>query len=254
MDSSTLKALRALVIARLREFRREPSAFFFVLFTPIIGMLVFGSAFTDPSKEPPLPGSRFADFLIPGILAVSILSTSIWGVGMTIVSNRKENLLKRLLATPMHAYLYILSHVIGRAAILLLEVSSQLLAAYVLFRFFPVGSIVTYGLFALLGASMLTAFGIMLGARTTNSGAMNGIANLVALPMMVLSGAWFSRSHLPPWLAEGVRYMPLTPLVDGLRKIALEGAGFHDLTMETGILVAYFAVFSVVSAKAFKWY
>jgi hypothetical protein len=55
-------------------------------------------------------------------------------------------------------------------------------------------------------------------------------------------------------LAEGVRYLPLTPLVDGLRKIALEGAGFHDLTLETGILVGYFGVFSVVAAKAFKWY
>jgi len=254
MGNNTFKALGALVIARLREFRREPSAFFFVLFTPILGMLVLGPAFSERSSEAPLPGARYVDFLIPGLLAVSILSTSVWGVGMTIVSNRKENLLKRLLATPMHAYQYILSHVIGRGAILLLEVASQLLAGYLIFGFTIAGSLVTYVLFALLGASTLTAFGIMLGSRTANTGAINGMANLVALPMMALSGAWFSRSHLPGWLAKGVTYLPLTPLVDGLRKIALEGAGFHDLGTETGILAGYFVIFSAIAAKTFKWY
>jgi ABC-2 type transport system permease protein len=254
MDSNTFKALGALVIARLREFRREPSAFFFVLFTPILGMLVLGPAFSDRSGDVPLSDVRYVDFLIPGLLAVSILSTSVWGVGMTIVSNRKENVLKRLLATPMHAYQYILSHVIGRSAILLLEVGSQLLAGFLIFRFTVTGSLITYLLFALLGASTLTAFGIMLGSRTANTGAINGIANLVALPMMALSGAWFNRSHLPEWLAKGVKYLPLSPLVDGLRKIALEGAGFQDLAFEAGLLGLYFVVFSAVAVKAFKWY
>jgi len=147
-----------------------------------------------------------------------------------------------------------LSHVIGRGAILLLEVASQLVAGYLIFRFTVAGSLVTYLLFALLGASTLTAFGIMLGSRTANTGVINGIANLVALPMMIFSGAWFSRSHLPEWLAKAVPYLPLTPLVDGLRKIALEGAGFQDLGLEAGILAGYFVVFSAVAAKTFKWY
>jgi ABC-2 type transport system permease protein len=351
MAKGSLKGLRALVIARLREFRREPSAFFFVLFMPILWMAILGPAFSHQTRETfkigfdtstssergaveilrglkgastikvfekapeslmtdlrrggvqlivraveghvefqydPLnrdsqrarvavdniiqvalgrqdpiptqdrvidvPGTRYVDFLIPGLLGVSILSTSIWGVGMTIVSNRKENLLKRLLATPLRAYDYILSHVIGRCVILLLEVGSQLLAAGLIFKFRVAGSLGTYFFFALLGAATLTAFGIMLGARTANTGAMNGIANLVSLPMMILSGAWFSRGNLPDWLAEATRFLPLSPLVDGLRSIALEGAGLADLTFEMAVLGGYFTVFSLVAARLFKWY
>lgn len=351
MLKSQYRGLGALVIARLREFRREPSAFFFVLFMPILWMLVLGPAFShqkqdsfgvgfdlegqktpegsavehalkssrslqiaeksgdrlmtdlrqgavqvivrvrqgqvffefDPMsreaqrardaanhaiqeaagrQDPVLvqdmpvrvPGTRYVDFLIPGLLGMSILSTSIWGVGMTIVSNRKENLLKRLLATPMQSYHYILSHIIGRMFILLLEVGTQLLAARLLFQFTVAGSIGTYVLFSLIGAATLTAFGIMLGSRTANTGAMNGVANLFALPMMILSGAWFSRMNLPGWLAEAARFLPLSPLVDGLRRIALEGAGFSDLGFEVGLLGTYFVLFSAVAAKCFKWY
>lgn len=258
MLKGRLFGLFALVVARLREFRREPSAFFFVLFVPILWMAFLGPAFNNPDVAPlrdgVKAGTRYQDFLIPGLLAVSIFSTSLFGVGMTIVAHRREGLLKRYLATPMPSYDYILSHIIARIVILGIEVGTQLLAAFLLFRFRLAGSFWDYALFSLLGAAALTAMGILLASRLSNTGAMNGLANLLGLPMMVLSGAWFSRTRLPTWLSGTVDYWPLTPLVDGLRAIALDGAKLTDLTAQMGILGAYFVLFSLLAARFFKWF
>lgn len=351
MNKNSLRGLRALVMARLREFRREPSAFFFVLFMPVLWMMFLGPAFSDKSPEifnvgletqepiseellqvkeslrgassiklienkydklrsslrrsdiqlimhlsqnnvsieydpsnrdaqrardhlyhliqnaggrkdifkiqdisSKVPGSRYVDFLIPGLLGVSILSTSMWGVGMTIVSHRKENLLKRLLATPLHSYNYILSHIIGRSIILLVEVGTQLLAAGFLFRFFLQGSLINYFIFSLFGAATLTALAIFVGSRMSNTGAMNGVANLISLPMMLVSGAWFNRSYLPDWMGTIAKFLPLTMVVDGLRKIALEAASLQDLGWEISLLTSYFVVFSIAASRLFKWH
>lgn len=341
-------SLVELVKCRWREFRREPSAFFFVLLMPVLWMVLFGFGLSgdrrerfgigwpvaasdatlvreglaqskdlrlregspqdldqwlkrgdilviaepsptglvyryDPANrearrardlvdavaqraagrldvlltediEVKVPGTRYVDFLVPGLLALTILSTSLWGTGMTIVANRRENLLKRFMATPMRPYEYILSHVIGRLIILGFEVMTVLLAAGVIFKFRIAGTFAAFATIALLGASALTAMGILLGSRTTNSALMNGICNLILLPMMVLSGVWFGRSNMPEWLADAARWLPLTPVVDGLRRVALEGATLAELGFEVGLLAAYFAAATVAARRAFKWY
>lgn len=201
-----------------------------------------------------IAGTRYVDFLVPGLLALTILSTSLFGTGMTLVANRRDGLLKRYLATPLKPYEYILSHVVGRGFILAFEIVTVLLAAGVIFHFRIAGRFVDFLAVAVLGAASLTSLGILVGSRTTNAGAMNGIANLLMLPMMILSGIWFSRTNLPEWLAEASRWLPLTALVDGLRRIALEGASLANLTFELGVLGASFVICTIAARSLFKWY
>lgn len=199
-------------------------------------------------------GSRYVDFLIPGLLAMSIMSTSLFGTGMLIVSNRRENLLKRYLATPMLPYQYILSHVIGRGFMLSVEGFTLLLAARLLFGFELMGSWLDFVLFAILGAAAFTALALMLASRTANAAAMNGMTNLITLPMLLVSGVWFSRHNFPEWIAESVRWLPLTALVEGLRRIALEGVGLASLGFECAVLAGLLIVCASAAAKLFKWY
>lgn len=343
------RALLELTKGRWREFRREPSAFFFVIFMPILWMAILGFAFSNPAAETygvgwdqaaavqhqttldalkknprvkilegtddelttllkrgeiqlivgyaehathfrydpanrqslharafvddylqraagrtdplatddekiDIPGTRYIDFLVPGLIALSIMTSSLFGTGMLIVSNRRENLLKRYLATPMRPFHYILSHVFGRCFILAVEVTTILVAAFAMFRFVSVGNLATLAAFAALGAAAFTALALLCAARTANPATMNGVTNLVSIPMMLVAGVWFSRGNFPAWIAEPARCLPLTALVDGLRRIALEGAGFGELGHETAVLAAYAVVATLAAAKTFKWY
>lgn len=213
---------------------------------------------TDPAtiadNKISLPGQRYIDFLVPGLLALSIMTSSLFGTGMTIVSNRRENLLKRYLATPMRPLEYIVSHIVGRGMILAVEMATILIASFLIFRFKVHGNILEFVLFAALGTAAFTALAILCAARTGNAATMNGATNLVSLPMMILSGVWFARTNFPDWLAGGVRYLPLAPLVDGLRKIALEGAGLTSLGFEAAVLGCYLVVCSIAATAVFKWY
>lgn len=199
-------------------------------------------------------GSRYVDFLVPGLLAMSIMSTSLFGTGMLIVANRRENLLKRYLATPMLPFQYILSHIIGRGFMLSVEVLTLMLAARIIFSFVLIGSWFDFAVFAILGAAAFTSLALLMASRTANAATFNGMTNLITLPMLLVSGVWFSRHNFPEWLAETVRWLPLTALVEGLRRIALEGVGLSSLGFEMSVLAGLLVICASSTVKLFKWY
>ncbi|MFK7822558.1 MAG: ABC transporter permease [Oligoflexales bacterium] len=344
------KSLIEMVKGRWREFKREPSAMFFVVFMPILWMLILGLAFSDSKQElysiglkqsnyaeeaqvfsflvkqeqlkvyqgtevelstklkrgevllllelnqqgdvlmhydpsnpeaarahdvshhliqeyygrtDPKPtiakhvkavGSRYIDFLIPGLLALSLFTSSLFGTGMTIVANRRENLLKRYMATPMNPYEYIISHIIGRYFIFLVEFACILGAGMLMFGFRVQGNWFSLIAVGLLGTASFTSLGILCGSRTANTSTYNGINNLLTLPMMMLSGVWFSRVHFPDWLASIVEFLPLTACVDALRRVALEGVGIANLSFELGLLAFYTVICTVFAKLSFRWY
>jgi ABC-type multidrug transport system permease subunit len=213
---------------------------------------------TDPlagrDQQVAVPGMRYVDFLVPGLVALSIMTSSLFGTAITIVANRRDNLLKRYLATPMRPMDYLLSHIFGRGFILAVELTAILVAALVLFRFRIEGGLIPFVAFAALGAASFTALAILCGARSSNPASVNGITNLISLPMMIVSGVWFSRVNFPDWMASAARVLPLTALVDGLRRIALEGAPLSSLGFEIGVLVAYLVGGALAARALFKWY
>lgn len=199
-------------------------------------------------------GGRYVDFLIPGLLGLSIMSSSLFGVGMTIVANRKDHLLKRYMATPMSGSEYIVSHIIGRFFVLTVEFFAVMLAGFAIFRFHVYGSFAAFVALSILGAASFTAIALLCASRTSSIPTISGITNLISLPMMVLSGVFFSKSNFPDWMQDLVHYLPLTALNDGLRKIALEGQSFGAITTEMAVLSVYLVICAVLARVSFRWY
>jgi ABC transporter DrrB family efflux protein len=218
---------------------------------------------TSMGRKDPIPSEilsvnvgeeRYVDFLIPGLLALSIFTTSLFGTGMTIVSNRRENLLKRYAATPMNTMDYILSHIFGRFFIFAVEFSTIALGGFLFFRFNVAGSWLDYLLIGMLGVTAFTALSMLFSSRTKNTAVYNGIVNLLTLSMMFPAGIWFPRSGLPHWMHTLSSFLPLTALVEALRAVALEGQKLTNLTGYIGILLAYAVVSSLLAKKFFRWY
>lgn len=199
------------------------------------------------------PGNRYIDFLIPGLLALSLLTTSLFGTGMVIVVSRREKLLQRFLVTPMKPIDYFLSHIIGRLLIVLLEVFVILLAGYLIFSFSIRGSLLDYFTISFLGASCFTSLALLCSSRGKNSSAYSGFANLIVIFLMLFSGIWFTRNNFPTWLQDISHYSPLSALVDSLRRISLEGDSIFFLHQEITLLVLYTVIFLLLSKKTFKW-
>ncbi len=213
---------------------------------------------TDPvsytTQKIAAKGSRYVDFLIPGLLGLSVMTSSLFGVAMTLVSNRRENLLKRYKVTPMKSYEYIVSHIFGRYFVLATEFAAVMLGGYLLFDFEILGRFIDYLVLTMFGAAAFTAIAMVCGSRSRSIPAVSGITNIISMPMMMLSGVFFSINNFPDWMQHAVRYLPLTALIDGLRKIALEGQGLLQLQFEIAVLLLYAVVGSAIATKIFKWY
>ncbi len=197
---------------------------------------------------------RYVDFLIPGLLALSIFTSSLFGTGMTIVANRRESLLKRYAATPMNTFEYIISHIFGRFFIFAVEFASIAIGGFLFFRFQVVGSWVDYLLVGILGVATFTALSTLFSSRTKNTALYNGLVNFVTLTMMFPAGVWFQRNNLPEWLQKVSEFLPLTALVEALRAVALDGDKLSHLTGPISVLLAYLAICAFGARKLFRWY
>lgn len=198
-------------------------------------------------------GRTYVDFLVPGLLAMSIFTTSLFGIGMTLVSNRRGNLLKRFLLTPMRPSFYIASHLISRIFILGLEMLCLLSLAWLFYGSSIEGSFSAYSLVALGGALCCSSLAILCGSRLRNTSAYSGAVNLLVIPMMLVAGIFFSRAGFPEWFKTLTDFLPLTALVEGLRKISYEGLGLADIRFELATLAIYTVVCSFLAKRIFKW-
>ena len=204
--------------------------------------------------KPAPPRMRYVDFFIPGLLAFSIMSSSFYGVGMTVVSNRRENLLKRYRVTPMPPLVYILSHVIGRLLVLLVEIIIIVLSGMLLFDFEIKGNPFSFIVYATIGTATFTALATLLSSRGRNISTCYSLINLITLPLALFSGVWFDTAWLPRWLSAICSWLPLTPLTEGLRSIAISGTSITALMPQLLLMCAYAVVASLCAKVLFKWY
>ena len=204
-------------------------------------------------KEAP-PKMRYIDFFIPGLLAFSIMASSFFGTGMSIVTSRRENLLKRFLITPMPPLSYVLSHVVGRLLVLLVEIIVIVLSGLLFYSFEIQGNIFAFVVYAGIGAATFTSLATLLGSRGRNVSTCYSVINIITLPLALFSGIWFESSYLPQWLAELFGYLPLAPLADGLRAIAVEGRSIATLMPQMLLMVVYALGAAIIARSLFKWY
>lgn len=199
------------------------------------------------------PGSRYIDFLIPGLLGMNLMGTGMWGIGFSVATARMQKLLKRLVATPMKKSEYLIAQVLSRLVFLVFEVAALVLFSWLVFDVGVRGSIVSFSLVCLIGAMTFSGIGLLVASRAESIEAVSGWMNVVMLPMWLLSGVFFSSARFPDVAQPFIKALPLTALNDALRAIMIEAAPLSAVTLEIGILFAWMIVTFMISLKVFKW-
>jgi ABC transporter DrrB family efflux protein len=198
-------------------------------------------------------GSRYIDFLIPGLIGLNLLGTGMWGIGFPIATARQQKLLKRMLATPMRRSDYLLSHMLARLVWLAMEVVAVLGFGMLAFGVQVRGSWLAFSLVTTLGAFSFSALGLLVASRARTIEAVSGLMNVTMLPMWLLSGSFFSADRFPTAMQWLVQALPLTAVNNALRAIMNEGAGLAAVAAPIAIIAAW-GVAGVFAALAlFRW-
>ena len=199
------------------------------------------------------PGGRYIDFLIPGLLGMSIMGGGLWGVGFVTVDMRIRKLLKRFLATPMKKTHFLAGVMISRLCFLIPEVVVLIIFAALAFGVKIYGSVVSAALLILLGSLTFSGFGLLVASRAKTIEAVSGLMNVVMLPMWMLSGIFFSSSRYPDAAQPFIKVLPLTALIDALRAVMIDGASIFSQTSQVVVLAVWGTVTFIVALKIFRW-
>ncbi len=195
----------------------------------------------------------YIDFLLPGILAMSIMQGGVFGVAFSFVILKKRGILRRLLATPMPTSDFIIAQVLSRLLILLLQVLVMVGAGVLFFKLHFIGNIFNMLVVGVLGGVIFLSIGFALSGVSKSEDQVAPLANIITLPMMMLSGVFFSRANLPGFAHVITDFFPLTYLADGLRAIAIEGATLLDLVPQLIGLTVWAVITLFIAVKAFRW-
>ncbi len=199
------------------------------------------------------PGARYIDFLLPGLVGLNLMSSSMWGIGYMIVDLRTKKLVKRLVATPMRRGDFLLSFVLMRAVFLLVEVPLLFAFGWVVFGVRVVGSPLLLMGLAMLGSLAFAGLGLLVASRARNTQTVGGLMNLVMMPMFIGSGVFFSTSNFPDGMQPLLRVLPLTALNDGLRAVTNAGAGPSQVAFAAVVLAVWAAVSFAAALRLFRW-
>jgi len=195
----------------------------------------------------------YIDYLLPGLIGISVMSTCLFSIGFVLTSFREKGNLKRLQVTPLPKWVFITAIIIQRYVVILSQAIVLLVLAVVIFGAHINGSLWQAWAFLTLGMLAFISLGFLIGARIARAETGAGIANVIFFPMMFLSGTFFPVDNLPGFLQPLLKVLPLKYLVEGLRKIVIEDASMLSVGVETAVLAGCTIVFFLVSLKIFRW-
>jgi len=216
-----------------------------------------GAGRKDPvqvtNREVREAGSRYIDFVVPGLLGMSIMGGGIWGLGFSIVDQRRKKLLKRLVATPMSRAEFLASYLISRLVMLTIEVAVLLGASILIFGVPLRGSVLAIAAIIMTSALAFGGLGLLIAARSQTVEGASGLMNLIMLPMWVLSGVFFSSENFPDVVQPFIKALPLTATNDALRASMLRGEALATLWPEFAVLGVWILVCFGVALAIFRW-
>jgi ABC-2 type transport system permease protein len=198
-------------------------------------------------------GSRYIDFLIPGLVGMGIMGNAIWGLGFSIVDARRRKLMKRIVATPMPKHLFLGSFLAWRMMLLPVEVGVPVVFGNLAFGVPVRGGIIDLALVAIVGSMAFSAIGLLIASRARTIEAVSGLMNFVMMPMWILSGVFFSADRFPDSVQPIIQALPLSALVDALRASMLQGASLVVLWPQLLVLCLWLVVAFTVAMRLFRW-
>jgi ABC-type multidrug transport system permease subunit len=221
------------------------------------GAIQRGAGRTDPvavtDQKVTERGSRYIDFVIPGLLGMNLMGSGIWGIGFAIVDSRSKRLLKRFMATPMSRAEYLLSFLFSRLFFLILEVITLVGFGALVFGVPTRGSFIELAMICLLSALSFSALGLLIASRAKTIEGVSGLMNLVMMPMWIFSGVFFSSSNFPAVVQPLIKALPLTAVNDALRANMLEGTQITALGIEMAVIAGWLVISFVAALKLFRW-
>jgi ABC-2 type transport system permease protein len=199
------------------------------------------------------PGSRYIDFLLPGLIGMNLMGGGLFGIGFVLVDMRVRKLFKRFLATPMRRGDFLMSILTARMVFLVPEILSLLLMGYFAFGVPISGHLVTLAVIIVIGAMAFNCLGLLIGSRTEKTETASGLINLAMLPMYLLSGVFFSSRRFPDEIQPFIQILPLTQVNDALREVMLEGLDMLDIAWRLLILLVWIVLPLPLALKWFRW-
>lgn len=195
----------------------------------------------------------YIDWLFPGILAMNMMFSALYGVGFVVVRYRKNGVLKRLRATPLTAFEYLSAQMLSRLFILIFSITVLWAGCEMIFNFQVAGNYLDLMIMFLAGCLSLLSLSLIVASRGTSEEFANGILTFITWPMMFLSEVWFSIEGAPAWVRGVAQVFPLTHLLRGVRRIMNDGAGLVDVAWELVVLSAMTLIFLSIGASLFSW-
>ncbi len=199
------------------------------------------------------PGSRYIDFLIPGLVGLNLMGSGIWGMGFAIVDARRRNLLKRLIATPMSRAEYLMSFLLSRLTLLFVEVAVLVGFGMAVFGTPLRGSLWELAALCVLSAFCFSALGLLTASRARTMEAVSGLMNFIMLPMWIFSGVFFSAERFPAVVQPFIQALPLTAVANVLRANMIEGAHLSQIGGEVAIIAAWLVASFFAALWLFRW-
>jgi ABC-2 type transport system permease protein len=199
---------------------------------------------------------KYIDFLLPGMLGFSLLSSGVFGTAFVFLSLRMTLVIKRFFATPVKKYSIVLGEAMARLVFSLLGALFIILVGHYFFGFTLVHGVVTVLnmlVLSSIGLIIFMGFGFIISGIAKNESSIPPISNVITMPQFLLSGTFFSITAFPVWLQGVSKALPLTYLNDAMREVAFEGAGLFDVTHQLLILLIWFVGIYAVAVKTFKW-
>jgi ABC-2 type transport system permease protein len=195
----------------------------------------------------------YIDYLIPGVISMSIMQMGIFGVAFGFVSLKKRGILRRLSVTPVRPREFIIAQVIMRVAVLMLQIGLMVGVGVFFLHLHFIGSLFFMLLLGVLGAVVFLGMGFAIAGVSNSEDQVAPMANLLSLPMMLLSGVFFSRSNLPGFVQSITAFLPLTPLADAMRSVAIDGSTLLQVGPQILQLLGWGVVTTVVAIRLFRW-
>ena len=199
------------------------------------------------------PGSRYIDFLIPGLLGMNLMNSGMWGIGFALVDMRQRKLLKRFVGTPMRRGDFLLAIMSSRLVLMVIEVGLLLVFGIVFFHMRVLGSVFSIALIAGIGSLTFGGVGLLTASRAQKIESISGLINLVMMPMWIFSGVFFSYERFPAVIQPLIKALPLTALNDALRASILEGTPLGHQWSRLLVMGLWGGISFVLALKWFRW-
>ncbi len=198
-------------------------------------------------------GLEYVDFLVPGIVSMAIMQMGIFSVVFSLIQYRQQGVLRRLSAAPIRPHNFLIGQVFTRLIVSVVQVVVLLGVGVLIFDVTVAGNFGYLFVLAVLGGALFLAIGFVISGFAKNEEVGAPLANIIALPMMFLSGVFFPTDTLPNVLEDIVQYLPLTFLADAMREVAIQGAGITEIPWEILGMVVWLVIAFLAATRVFKW-